>query len=239
MIETIAGVLGAAAIAGLLVRDYRRIDARRREEAEALFGLLEPLMQDARRKPTGVAGAECIEGRIGGRFVQIRTVTDTLSLRKLPSLWLMITLPGETGLAATLNLMMRPAGQTSFSNFDSLPDTLPLPSGFPEEAVLKSDDEALAPYPELFRPCLPPYEKGYGKELLATPKGVRLVVQIAEGDRARYGVLRQAHFETGPIRPEFILPHVDMLADLLDRLRAARQSADEEPANIQRIARHG
>ena len=235
MMEILLGGLGLGLVLALLVRDYRRIEARKREEAGALFGLLEPLMTDVRLKPVDQAGCQSIEGRLGGQFVQIRAVADTLSLRKLPSLWLMITLPGDTGLSATLDMMMRPAGQSSFSNFDLLPDTLARPAGFPEEAVLKSDDAALAPDPGHFRPLLRPFTLGIGKELLATPKGVRMVVQLAEADRARYGVLRPAQFSTEPLRPEWVLPLVDLLADLKDRLR---ETADRD-TETERMTVHG
>jgi hypothetical protein len=53
------------------------------------------------------------------------------------------------------------------------------------------------------------------KELLITPKGLRMVVQMAEADRARYGVFRQADF--GEVTLEAAL-----LRDILDRLIALR-----------------
>ena len=39
------------------------------------------------------------------------------------------------------------------------------------------------------------FQNGRGKEFLISPKGLRIVVQLAEGDRARYGVFREANFE--------------------------------------------
>lgn len=239
MVELLLGILGLGAIAVLLVRDYRRSEARKTSEADQLFCLLEQAMTNAVRRPSGIAGTQTLEGWLDGVFVQVRTVTDTLSLRKLPSLWLMITLPGETGIGATLDMMMRPAGQSSFSNFDFLRDTIEHGNGFPDEAVLKSDNAESCPSPECFRPLLRPFHLGYGKELLATPRGVRMVLQLAEGDRARYGVFRQAHFAAAPVRPEAVIPLVGMLRDLKDRLRQETQTVHIAESHRAEMVQHG
>lgn len=239
MVEILLGILGLGAITALLVRDYRRTEARKASEAEQLFSLLEPVMKDAVCKPSGIAGTRSIEGWLDGVFVQVRTVTDTLSLRKLPSLWLMITLPGDTGIRSRLDMMMRPAGQSSFSNFDFLRDTIDHPPGFPDEAVLKSDDAERCPSPECFRPLLRPFHLGYAKELLATPTGVRMVLQLAEGDRARYGVFRQAHFAAPPIRPEIIAPLVGMLHELRQRFRDDERPDEAGETCSREMVQHG
>ena len=226
--QAVAGLSGLAIIALALVRDYRRRLAARQQAERDLFAPLLRLSADARMVAVETAGSQCLRATVDGQTVEVRTVTDTLALRKLPSLWLMVTLPGRTGAEAALDLMMRPAAQTSFSNFDHLPDTLPRPAGFPEEAVLKSDDERRAPSPDLFRPFLRPFFQGYGKELLLTPKGVRFVMQLAEGDRARYGVFRQADFSPPPLSPELIRPIIVDLAALKDSLAGASAAATEE-----------
>ncbi len=60
------------------------------------------------------------------------------------------------------------------------------------------------------------------KELLVTPKGLRLVRQLAEGDRARYGVFRQADFGNAMIDPQLLRGMLDKLIALqddIDRMR--------------------
>ena len=66
------------------------------------------------------AGVWTLNGRYRDHHFQLKTVADTLATRKLPSLWLMVTLPEPLPVTATTNMMMRAAGVTSFSNFDFL-----------------------------------------------------------------------------------------------------------------------
>jgi hypothetical protein len=144
-------------------------------------------------------------------------VVDTLAVRRLPALWLLVTVQAPLPLNAKLDLMMRPAGPTTFSNFDLLPVTLERPAGFPEHAVLRTDDAARAPPAEWLAGHLEVFEDLRAKELLITPQGLRLVWLLAEAERARYGVFRQAEFGAVDIAP-------DLLRDLLDRLLALRAS---------------
>ena len=237
--QLFGGALATLLVGWLLLRDYRAATLSRQREAGDLFGLLLAALDGPRVAPQQTAGVHCLEGRVNGHFVQIKAITDTLGLRKLPSLWLMITLPGDTGTMAVLDMVMRPAGQTSFSHFDRLTDTLPMPHGFPHEAALKTDDPARAPDPELFRPCLYPFGTGPGKELLLSPRGVRLVLQLAEAERARYGVFRQARFRVEPLRPEDILPLVTLLADLKARSLAGSAAGSLPSPPETRIEAYG
>ena len=87
----------------------------------------------------------------------MKAITDTLALRKLPSLWLMVTLPGELPVKATFDLMMRPAGPTTFSNFDHLPATVTAPPDFPIDAVIRTDDPANMLPQHVVAPHLEPF----------------------------------------------------------------------------------
>ena len=48
------------------------------------------------------------------------------------------------------------------------------------------------------------FADGRAKELLITPNGVRIVWLLAEADRARYGVFRQAEFGDAGFDPALI-----------------------------------
>ena len=90
--------------------------------------------------------------------------------------------------------MMRPAGPTTFSNFDLLGHTLENLPGFPEEGVVRTDDPASVLPAELVRPHLALFSGPGAKELLIAPTGLRMVWLLSEADRARYGVLRGGRF---------------------------------------------
>lgn len=231
MAETLQMLLALAVGLLLAVRLAIRYRAEARARAEAperLFAPLVPLLENARPVSVSVAGSAEIAGHYCGLPVRIRAVTDLLALRKLPSLWLMITIPAPLPVRARFDMMMRPAGQTSFSHFDDLPEIVPLPPGFPEDAVARSDNRSLAPPPGTFLPYLAPFFTPAGKELLVAPEGLRIVLQAAEGRRARYGVFRQADFGEDPVDPAPVAAALALLADLHIHL-TAKGSLDADP----------
>ena len=214
MWQTILGLLLAALLAGLLVRHLLRAEAARRAEPERLFRDAMPVLDNAEPKAGETAGTFLLAGTFRGHEVRVTALADTLAVRKLPGLWLMITLPGPLPVTATLDMMMRPAGVTSFSNFDLLPFSLETPPGFPAHLVARSDQpEPPLPFDIVAR-HIGPLEDRRGKELLITPKGLRLVMLLAEADRARYGVFRQADFGGATVDPELLSRGIEHLLDL-------------------------
>ncbi len=215
-IQIIAGFLIAAVLGyWLFVRHARKAKALA-ETPQRLFGDIIPLLENAGFKASETAGIWKLQGEYRGHLFQFQAIADTLAVRKLPSLWLMVTLPEPQPVKAILDLVMRPTGPTTFSKFDFLPHTLRLPEGFPDHAVIRSDLE-LAPIPaDCFRRQLDDFQAMRGKELLITPNGLRVVTQAAEADRARYGVLREANFGDTIIDAATALRCMDMLLSIRD-----------------------
>ena len=214
-----SAVLGLAVIAGVgarLAYVFLRTRERRKAATEALFADALKIISEPVFEQQGPYGFPRLSGKYGGFSVQIYPVVDTLATRRLPALWLLVTLQDKLPLQARFDLMMRPAGPTTFSNFDHLPHSLQHPEGFPEHAVIRTDDadEVLPAF--LIKPHLAPFFGPRAKELLITENGLRIVWLLAEAERARYGIFRQA---------EFGGPHIEgkVLQDLLDRLIAIRK----------------
>ena len=65
---------------------------------------------------------------------------------------------------------------------------------FPDHAVLRSDQSGFAVSTAIISRHLSLFNSPIGKEMLISPKGLRLVIMLAQADRARYGVMRQADF---------------------------------------------
>jgi len=217
LLSSIIGVLAAIALTVLLVRRYFLARRRREEAPERLLGAAKTVLEEADFEERGKVGYPQLVGRYRGHVVQVRPVVDTLAIRKLPSLWLLVTIPEPLPVRATLDLMMRPAGPTTFSNFDHLPVTLERLPDFPEFGVVRTNDPQHVLPAHVIAPHLDLFQDKHAKELLITPKGVRLVWQIAEGDRTQYGIFRQAEFGDPRLAPE-------LLAAILDRLISIRQA---------------
>ena len=202
--QMLAGLLLALGLAITLVRQALDARARSRAAPGLLFGKAADLLERPEIAQGGTIGSCLLTGRYDGHFVQVKTVIDTLAVRKLPSLWLMVTLPELLPVVATFDLMMRPAGPVTFSNFDQLAHTLPHPAGFPGDAVIHSDDPMHVLDTTVVAGHLKALFGAAGKELLITPKGLRMVSLLAEADRVRYGVFRQAAFGEVQLDPEVL-----------------------------------
>lgn len=153
----------------------------------------------------------------GRRFV-IDPVMDALSVRKLPSLWLKVTLVEPMPVQATTDVLMRPLGTEDFTPFPQLPHVMETPEGLPLHAVVRCDSPLGVAPAEALAEAAPLLSSPKGKELLITPRGVRVVVQAAEGDRAAY-ILRQARFPAAPLDPGLLKDAMDTAIRVADRLQ--------------------
>ncbi|MER8863705.1 hypothetical protein NKI19_08280 [Mesorhizobium sp. M0751] len=173
----------------------------------------------------GTAGVVTFAGSWNGRRVQVRTIVDTLAIRKLPARWLSVSITEKVAIPGTFDLMMRPGSPTTFSNFDHLDHTQQTAAGFPAEAVLRTDRKGVR-FPEaLIAGHLDIFAEGRAKELLITPNGVRIVWLLAEAERARYGVFRQAEFGTVRLDPGLIERLLSSASALRDAINQSERQA--------------
>ncbi|ANT50432.1 hypothetical protein [Mesorhizobium amorphae] len=173
----------------------------------------------------GTVGVVTWAGSWNGRRVQIRTIVDTLATRKLPARWLSISVTEPVVVPGTFDMMMRPGSPTTFSNFDHLDHTLPKTAEFPAEAVLRTDRKGVRFPQDIIAGHLETFAEGRAKELLITPKGVRIVWLLAEAERARYGVFRQAEFGPTGIDPDLIARLLASASALRDAINQSERQA--------------
>jgi hypothetical protein len=219
-VQTITILFGTLLIGVLLFRRVRGEKLKTLARQQQLFREVVPLFDNATSNPGDAAGIWKITGTYREAPFQFTTIIDTLATRKLPSLWLQVTLPRAQPIPATLDMMMRPNGPTTFSNFDFLSETLATPVGLPEHCVLRSDDaKAAYPFTDVLRGHVKLFTTPKGKELLVSPKGLRIVLQLAESDRLRYGVFRQADFGDVKIDRDLARQAMDTLLALEEDLK--------------------
>jgi hypothetical protein len=216
MWSTVLGLVALAVLGARLVYVFRRKQRQKADSAEFLFADVIGVVEEAVFEQRGADEYPRLSGTYRGFPVQIYPLVDTLATRRLPALWLMVTLQDKLPVKARFDLMMRPAGATTFSNFDHLPHTLDHQEGFPEYAVIRTDNTNDVLPASRIEPHLEPFFGPLAKELLITPNGLRIVWLLAEAERARYGVLRQAEF--GNVQIEGLVAR-----DILDRLIAIRK----------------
>lgn len=184
------------------------------------------VLPDAVDVSDGTAGVATWAGSWNGERAQVRTIVDTLATRKLPTRWLSVSITEPVAVPGIFDMMMRPGSPTTFSNFDHLPHTLPKVLGFPAEAVLRTDRKGVAFPQDVIAAHAGIFAEGRAKELLITPKGVRIVWLLAQADRARYGVFRQAAFGDARLDPALLGKLLEAASSTRDAInRRERQAA--------------
>lgn len=194
-----------------LIRETRARTAAR----AAFFDAVKPLFDggETQLQPTGFPR---MTGRRGGLSFDLQAIPDTLTFRKLPALWVLVSLPEPMPLGATLDLMARPSGNEPFTRFASLPQSLPTPPHLPREIAIRTDDAARVPLARLIADHADLFRDPRIKELVLSPRGLRIVILAEEADRGRYLIFREAEMGRSPLSPSRLEP-------LLDRLAALRQ----------------
>ena len=171
----------------------------------------------SRIEPSGFAR---MAGRWQGMTFDLQAVPDTLTYRKLPTLWVMVTLTEPQPVAGELHIMARPGQNDVFSRFGQMPVSVALPPGFPEHCALRCDDAALLPPAPLVARQAALFADPAVKELVIAPNGLRLVVLGDEAERGRYLLFRDAEMGRRQLAASQLLPHLDALTSLHRNLKA-------------------
>lgn len=198
---------------------------RRRNAARAgYFDAVTPLFDRiiSRIQPTGFPR---VTGQLGPQAFDLQALPDSLSFRKLPALWIMISLPEALPVDATLDIMARPSGTEAFSHFAQLPVSLPCPPFLPDGTGLRTDNAAFVPPQDLMARHADLFADPAVKELLITPKGLRLVLLGDEAARGRYLIFRDAEVGLDPLSPARLSPLLQSLLALRHDLLAETRKA--------------
>ncbi len=212
--------LGTAAASGAMaVRTGRAVRARRSMRAAYLDACL-PVLDDGRVRLTP-AGLPRMSGTCRGHAVDVQAVADTLSYRKLPALWLIVTMPGPMPLRAVTDLMLRPRGTETFSHHMSLPHQIAAPAGLPADCALRTDDPGHVVAAAPIARALDRLGTDRTKEIILSPKGLRIVWLAEEADRARYLLFRDAEMCAVPVAAAVLSDILGAMCGLRDEIVSA------------------
>src|SRR5215470_15403002 len=187
-------ILALCILFGIALRlIYRRDRAKKKAVRGSYFDDCRSLFQDCRVEQQGI-DFPILDGSYGGHKVRLEPLIDHMAVRKLPSLWLKATVFGTLPIAGTIDFLMRPQNTEFYSPSTGLPISLRIPPGWPQHALLRADIEDGSLPVERLTPHMHIFGDEKAKELVITPRGVRLVYQASQGERAYYMVLRQPEF---------------------------------------------
>lgn len=205
-------ILTGAVLALFAYRNLGAAKARRRSRL-AYFDACRPVFHVV-RLGRAATGFPRLAGRFHGHEFDLQAVPETLTFRKLPALWVLVSLPAPMPVRANFNLMIRPTGVESFSGFHRLPEQISIPPGFPEDCAIRTDDSAWVPPEHVLRKHLPLFDDPRVKELVISPAGLRITLLAEEADRSRYLFFRDAEMGRSPLPPARITPLLDRLLEM-------------------------
>jgi len=143
------------------------------------------------------SGFPKIEGTAEGRAFRVALIPDTLTFRRLPQLWLDVTLRRDLpGIRDSVAILVRPSGGDYYSMTDRLRDYLLPPAGFPDSCLVKGQGPGARALLNRIAPCAARLLLDSKiKEIDVSPRGIRVIRQFAQGARGSHLILRQSVFE--------------------------------------------
>jgi len=216
-------VFVALAVIVLLVI-HRKNQARAKAERGAMFNACLSLFEDYKVTQDYVYFPVLV-GRYKGYDVKLEPIADHAAFRTIPSLWLLATVWRDVPFDGIVDFLVRPRNTEFYSPSSRLEVDIKIPDGWPQHATLRTNDPEHMPPMELLSPHMAIFEDPRTKELLVTPRGVRIVYQADAGVRAYYMVLRQCRFENLELTPELV-------GNLLERAIAIHKDLSSKRPNV-------
>ena len=217
----------AGALAALAARDHRR----QRQGRRALLDGCAALFSSAELSHGGDDFPR-LEGTHKGRRVVAELIPDTMTIKRLPQLWLSLSVYEALPVTASFAILVRPSGNDFYSLTERLVTTLRPPRDLPWEVLVRGSGSNPQALLERMAPALGAIlADARIKEIAVTPNGMRLIRQAGEGRRGEHLLLRQAVFEDAAVTASDLQNLLGILGVLRDRLPATHM-----PANAARRA---
>ena len=187
--------VGLAIIAIIALRDHAKQRATRSNILEQCAELLEHGVVTH-----GADGFPILEGRHAGRFVRAELIADTMTIRRLPQLWLSLTRIEPRPVNCEFAALMRPSGTEFYSLTAGYEYMLEPPAGVPAEILIRGTKPAAQAHLDHIGSLISRIvSEPKVKEIGVTKKGLRLVWQASEGRRGEHLILRQSVFDEAQV----------------------------------------
>lgn len=161
-----------------------------------------------------------LTGRLSdGRLVRMELIADSLVFRRLPQLWLKMTLCEPTKCdRPSIGVLARPTGAEFYSIVHGFQEWIAPPQT--EAALLMRGDADVSPRDieragALFQGL---FSDPTVKEAAITPRAARLIRQVGQGDRGAHLLLRQVRFPNQVITFDLIrtaIAELEALSEVL------------------------
>ncbi|MET0599733.1 MAG: hypothetical protein ABWZ57_17905 [Mesorhizobium sp.] len=224
MLTAISALALAAAGSGVLWLKARRDHREALAHRAALLDDACALFPDA-RVAIGTDGFPSLSFRLDdGREARLLLIADSLVTRRLPQLWLALTILDATPQRRfSIGALARPTGAEYYSRVHPLPDFVEPPDG---DVPLLMRAAALPRHlvGQAARALALPFADPRLKEAVLSPRGISIVRQACEGDRGAHLLLRQARFDAPTVPADMVeqaIADALVLEGAFDRLAPA------------------
>ena len=170
-------IIGFATTFAVAMREHAKVMASRRTLLDRCFALL----SNAAIKHGG-DGFPVLEGFRGNHFIRVELVSDTMTIRRLPQLWLKLTRVEVRPNLPEFSVLVRPSGMEFYSLTNEYSLVLEPPPALAPETIVRGDRPASQQMLDAVAPALRRMFAGPRmKEVAVTGRGLRLIWQTAEG----------------------------------------------------------
>jgi hypothetical protein len=198
---------------------FQRSQLAIKKNRAMLFNNCDGMLDNASKYYEG-NGFPVIQGHYRGFDVQLNLIPDTIVMRKVPPLWLMVSIKANKQSTGTMDFIVRPQNSEFYSpgwRWDGLFKT---PSHWPQHSIAKyHDTKASVSILDKFVPDLFRDEKV--KQLLVTPNSLRITYMAKQAIRGEYLLTRGAVFDDQPIDS-------DAVKSIIEYAIAIRKNIEEE-----------
>ncbi len=212
----VAAGLATGIVATMAWRDHARI-------LDARGGLLDDCKGALQQAVIthGGDGLPRLDGIRDQRPIRVALVPDTMTIRRLPQLWMVVTRMDRRPGIAEFAILRRPTGTEFYSLTAHYDHRLEVPANLPDETLARGNGPLAQARLDRAADCIAGiFADARVKEIGVTQKGLRLVWQAAEGRRGEHLLLRQSVFDGAGVdcaALERHLANLDALADAIDR----------------------
>lgn len=227
MITTTTAVLlfvGSITVVWMAMRDHGALRASRR----GILDACKPLLDDARITHGGDDFPSLHGTHRDGRRIHAALVPDTMTIRRLPQLWLSLTYFEDRQNLPEFAILVRPAGTEFYSLTSQYNSRLDAPRGLPDEMIIRGSSPAAQALLDRTAPVLARiFHDPKVKEVAVTTRGLRLVWQANEGRRGEHLLLRQSVFDGDGVIArdfEYLLDQLQSLSTAIDGVPEALAS---------------
>jgi hypothetical protein len=217
---TIAVGLAAVVVLGAIQVRHRRAVGR---ERRAVLDEVAPLFDDVEITQDGI-GFPSLRGRRNGHTVTVALSVDTLTMRRLPTLWMLVSVLRRLPVRTPIDITLRPRPSDIVSAGLGFRYEHPVPADWPRDIRVATPEPALPPL-EALEDFVELLELPTTKGVLIAPGGVRIVHELARGAVGQYRVVRRPKFRFS-VDAERLLALIDAAEAIGDRVEASGVRAE-------------